>query len=225
MLVIKYTAIIVLIFIIVNLTTAESDRINIYFFYGRDCHVCKDLMPVLINASNKYSEVDLKLLEVQYNKSNNDLLDDFAKGYGKQIDFVPAVFIGANTIEGYVGGHTEDRIDRIISDCIKNGCPDPIDFTVKKEDKPTDKVESLETIPSTDTTIPSITTTSVKEQVNNSTILCPIKAPCNNNDSQDNGKQIKDDSEDITSTTNTLIYPIIIILLLTIIGVKWWIKK
>ncbi|MFH1402661.1 MAG: hypothetical protein ABIH11_00145 [Candidatus Altiarchaeota archaeon] len=154
--------------------SAETEAVRLYFFYGNDCHICGEFKPVIEAAQEKHPELDAVMLEVQYNKTNNQLLDDMAEAYGRKIDFVPAAFIGDQVIEGYVAGHTEKRLEDIIADCIENGCVDPMDMTTESE---TTVTTTLEATP--DNTGEVITTTTEAAGKNES-ILCPIDSPCGN---------------------------------------------
>jgi thiol-disulfide isomerase/thioredoxin len=216
-------AIIITIIITVTANSAETDHnISLYFFYGRNCGICDDLKPVIREAQERHPELDVKMLEVQYNLENNQLLDKMANAYGKKIEFVPAIFISDQVIEGYFPGYTEKRLDDIIVDCMENGCVDPLDMISGKGTETTTTVEIISTTITerTTTTIKEKTTTSIGKTPSNesSPILCPIDEPCGE---EETTTTVRQSAGEKPSETNTKTYLASTLALITLVFVAY----
>lgn len=49
---------------------------TIYFFYGEECPHCHNLMPFILNMTQKYPEADIRILEVWHNQTNQKIYQD-----------------------------------------------------------------------------------------------------------------------------------------------------
>ena len=54
----------------------DKEKINVYFFWGKGCPHCEELITFLDSLSKEYdSYFDLYTLEVWYNEENNELMN------------------------------------------------------------------------------------------------------------------------------------------------------
>ena len=109
----------------VGSTRSEGDKVELYFFWGDGCPHCAELKPVLEKLEEKYPQLEVHLFEVYYNKSNLDMLQNMIRAYGRQSTAVPITFIADTMIDGYFPGFTDEKLDKLISQCIQEGCVSP----------------------------------------------------------------------------------------------------
>lgn len=103
----------------------ESSKAIVYFFWGDGCPHCEKQKPFLEEMENRYPELKIKSFEVYKDKENLEIFKKMAEAYEIQAQGVPATFIGdSKPIIGYKEDMNES-IEKIISDCVKNGCADP----------------------------------------------------------------------------------------------------
>jgi len=107
----------------------SSENIEIYFFYGSTCPVCKKVDSLLEEFKIKYSSLKVNSYEVFGNKENAKLFSRFLSLCGEgEIIKVPRIFIGDKVIKGYLNEEMTSRIIKeAIDDCLKNGCSDVLD--------------------------------------------------------------------------------------------------
>ena len=105
--------------------TAASKNVSMYFFWQIGCSHCEELAPFMSDLEKKYSELDLKRVEVGKSKEGSDLFDEMAKAYGKSAKVTPTVFVGKLMIEGYNGWITEGRIESALVNCTQMECASP----------------------------------------------------------------------------------------------------
>ena len=73
-------------------------NVIVYFFYGEECPHCHNVMPFIQNLSEKYPDVDFRILETWHNETNQALSLSLHKKLGIQSAGVPEVIvIGNNT--------------------------------------------------------------------------------------------------------------------------------
>ncbi len=73
---------------------------TIYFFYGEECPHCHDIMPFVINMTEKYPDADIRLLEVWHNATNQRIYQDANTAAGWTRLGVPEVVIGRTVLSG-----------------------------------------------------------------------------------------------------------------------------
>lgn len=107
---------------------AQGKQIGLYFFYGSTCPHCKKAEKKLESLKDKYPQLQIKSFEVFGNKKNGDLFLKFLEACGKEREIrVPAMFIGDEVIIGYLSEETTGfQLEKIISQCLKKSCPDPL---------------------------------------------------------------------------------------------------
>jgi len=73
----------------------------VYYFYGQGCPHCAAIEPFMENMTKKYSDVDIRMLEVWYNQTNQqiDAQVNAAAGLSSPPG-VPEVVIGKTVLVG-----------------------------------------------------------------------------------------------------------------------------
>ncbi len=106
-------------------TAAQTNTVNIYFFWGEGCPHCSKAKPFLEEIDRSSDAVSLYDYEVYHNKANQKLLQDTVKKLGVNSSGVPLIVIGDEPFVGYSSA-SEDPIKNRIQECLANGCRDSI---------------------------------------------------------------------------------------------------
>jgi len=96
----------------------------IYLFWGEGCSHCAITKPYLENLQSKYPGVELKAYEVYYVEENQNYFLELTTKYGFEPSAVPTFFIGNYYSVGY-SPELDIKIEAILQQCLKYGCPDP----------------------------------------------------------------------------------------------------
>jgi len=110
----------------VDLNTSEkafqqtSDDVVIYFFWGDGCPHCAEAEPFLEELAQNNPRVVLKPFEVRYDQDNAALLEKFAAGFGFQAKYVPTIFIGEKSWQGY-SEEIEAEIEASVMEYLESG--------------------------------------------------------------------------------------------------------
>lgn len=77
-----------------NPTSDQPEKgLTVYFFYGAECPHCHNVLPVVQNLSEKYPDVNFKILEVWHNQTNRDLSTKMLSELGQANTGVPLVIV------------------------------------------------------------------------------------------------------------------------------------
>lgn len=111
---------ILLVFLLISLilplkTFADSNKINIYLFYGESCPHCKELEEFLEPYLKENENVILNKYEVWNDKDNQEKLNEVRKILNDNSNGVPYLVIGNNVITGYDSEFTPERIKNTIN--------------------------------------------------------------------------------------------------------------
>jgi len=82
---------------------APSDANNsiVYYFYGQGCPHCAAIEPFMENMTQKYPDVDIRMLEVWYNQTNQQIYTQVNAQAGiSSPQGVPEVVIGKTVLIG-----------------------------------------------------------------------------------------------------------------------------
>jgi len=124
-------AILILVFVLSSFDFAfsQTDKIQIYFFYGETCPHCKKAEEFLKTLEEEYPQLQIKSFEVFGNKENAQLLLKFMEACGEEKQVrVPAIFIGEEVIIGYFSDEiTGSQIEDVINQCLEKECLDPLE--------------------------------------------------------------------------------------------------
>jgi len=123
---------------VTNFSSAQeetSENINLYFFYGSTCPVCKKADSFLNKMKEKYPSLKVNNYEVFGNKENAKLFLELLESCGEEkIVRVPVIFIGNEVISGYLNEDITGKIiEKAINKCLEGECPNPLD-KIKKCD-------------------------------------------------------------------------------------------
>ena len=78
-----------------------ADDSVVYFFYGQGCPHCAAIEPFMENMTKKYPDVDIRKLEVWYNKTNEQIYTQVNAAAGiSSPSGVPEVVIGKVVLVG-----------------------------------------------------------------------------------------------------------------------------
>jgi thiol-disulfide isomerase/thioredoxin len=91
-----------------------SGNVTVYFFYGKECPHCHNVMPLVESLQKKYPEVDFRILEVWHNDTNNALLSLLNHKLGRKEGGVPEAVVGNISLLG------EDEIRTGLEPAILN---------------------------------------------------------------------------------------------------------
>lgn len=103
---------------------AQTEKIQIHFFYSAICPHCAEEKEFLKNLEKKYPEVEVKEYEVIYRSENQEILKDFYEKYQvpeKERGWVPVTF---TPTDYYVGFNQQvgENIENCLKECIdENG--------------------------------------------------------------------------------------------------------
>lgn len=88
--------------VIIDNVTKEDDKVNIYFFYGKECPHCEEEFSFFDEIENEYSKYyNLYTFEVWHDEYNRNLLKIFSNAMGSEASAVPYTVIGVNVIRGF----------------------------------------------------------------------------------------------------------------------------
>jgi thiol-disulfide isomerase/thioredoxin len=91
-----------------------SGNVTVYFFYGKECPHCHNVMPYVESLRQKYPDVEFRILEIWHDDTNNALLSLLNHKLGRQEGGVPEVVIGNISLLG------EDEIKTGLEPAILN---------------------------------------------------------------------------------------------------------
>lgn len=77
--------------------TSVQGNVTVYFFYGEECPHCHNVMPLILNLTKKYPEVDFRILETWHNETNQAQSVALNKELGEKNAGVPEVIVSGNT--------------------------------------------------------------------------------------------------------------------------------
>lgn len=95
----------------------DSEKVNIYFFYGDGCPHCKKEHEFFDSIEETYGKYyKLNDFEVMNNKDNADLLKEFAFRMGYEVKGVPFTIIGTKVFVGFNDDIRSQMISAITSE-------------------------------------------------------------------------------------------------------------
>jgi thiol-disulfide isomerase/thioredoxin len=72
----------------------------VFYFYGQGCPHCAAIEPFMENMTKKYPDVDIRMLEVWYNQTNQQIDNQVNAQAGISPPGVPEVVIGKTVLIG-----------------------------------------------------------------------------------------------------------------------------
>ena len=84
-------------------TTSSTNASVVYYFYGQGCPHCAKIEPFMENMTREYPDVDIQMLEVWYNQTNQKIYTQVNEEAGiSSPPGVPEVVIGKTVLVGEV---------------------------------------------------------------------------------------------------------------------------
>jgi thiol-disulfide isomerase/thioredoxin len=81
--------------------SSGADDSIVYYFYGQGCPHCAAIEPFMENMTKKYPDVDIRMLEVWYNQTNQQIYTQVNAQAGiSSSQGVPEVVIGKTVLIG-----------------------------------------------------------------------------------------------------------------------------
>lgn len=103
-----------------------SNKTTVYFFWGDGCPYCAKEKPFLEELDEKHEDLEVKMYEVYYNKTNQQIYQNVAQKYDTQPRGIPATFIGKKHWAGY-NQQIGNQIEAKVEECLKNSCESPLE--------------------------------------------------------------------------------------------------
>jgi len=116
-----------LIFGFFHLTLAQTEKIEIHFFYSEICPHCAKEKEFLKELKKKYPEIEITSYEVTSNLENPKILEDFYEKYKvpeKEMGWVPVTFTPTRYFVGF-NDQTGAEIENCIKECLGEKIPVP----------------------------------------------------------------------------------------------------
>jgi len=109
-----------------DITAAQENTVELYFFYGQGCPVCAQTQSFLGNLVQKYPNLSVKSYEVFSNTENRALYSALAKSYHINSDSVPGIFIGEQAFITY-NDAVARQIENAVIKCTSQQCISPLE--------------------------------------------------------------------------------------------------
>ncbi len=94
----------------------EEGKVNVYFFYGRECPHCEDEFSFFDEIEDEYGKYyNLYTFEVWHDSYNSNMLKIFSNAMGSIVSSVPYTIIGDSVIRGF-GNTSKDKIINAIKE-------------------------------------------------------------------------------------------------------------
>jgi len=84
----------------VSSTGVASGNVTVYFFYGEECPHCHAVMPLVINLSQKYPNVEFHILEIWHNQKNYGIYSEINARLKNSYDGIPEAVVGNTLLFG-----------------------------------------------------------------------------------------------------------------------------
>lgn len=98
----------------------ETEKINVYMFWGNGCPHCDAMKSFLDNLDDSYkNKFNLYTFEVWYNVENASLLGLFSNFLNDNPKYVPYLIIGKRVFAGYSESMNDDIKDAINNNFIE----------------------------------------------------------------------------------------------------------
>jgi thiol-disulfide isomerase/thioredoxin len=94
-----------------------AGNLTVYFFYGEECPHCHTVMPLVINLSQKYPNVEFHILEIWHNQKNYDLYSRMNNELKNSRNGVPVAFVGTTIVYG--GWEIPQYLEPVIVENLK----------------------------------------------------------------------------------------------------------
>jgi len=89
----------------------------IYFFYGEECPHCHNIMPLIINMSEKYPEANIRMLEIWHNQTNQAIYLSVHEQLNRRPGGVPEIVAGDVVLSGEL--EIPAKLEQVIQERLK----------------------------------------------------------------------------------------------------------
>ncbi len=104
---------------------ADSDKVNVYFFWGEGCPHCESEKPFLEKMEKRYPEIEVHSFEVWGNAENRKMMRDFGEKLNATVNGVPFTVIGEKHVVGWMDeANTGAQIEDAIKCAVNQMCRD-----------------------------------------------------------------------------------------------------
>ena len=100
----------------------DEELVTIYFFWGNGCPHCADAIPYIRGLLDEFPRLRVQAFEVWYNEENAQILQQVATGYGFEAKFVPTIFIGEKSWQGF-SDSIASEIRSTVEEYMESGDP------------------------------------------------------------------------------------------------------
>jgi len=118
---------------VVSPVWAQSNPVNVYFFWGDGCPHCAAEKTFLSQLVEKYPGVNIQGYEVWHNPDSSKLLQRVAQNLDAQVQGVPFTVIADKTFSGFSPTLTGPQIEDLVKYCQANICPDPVSAVINPQ--------------------------------------------------------------------------------------------
>jgi len=80
--------------------TYGSGNVTVYYFYGEECPHCQAVMPLVINLSKKYPDVEFHILEIWHNQKNYGIYSEINAKMKNSYGGIPEAIVGNTLLFG-----------------------------------------------------------------------------------------------------------------------------
>ena len=94
-----------------------NGNVTVYFFYGEECAHCHKIMPFMQSLKQKYPNVDILLLEIWHNKTNQALSTTLNRELKVSSSGVPEAIVGDVVLIGEKD--IPEKLEQAILDQLK----------------------------------------------------------------------------------------------------------
>lgn len=128
--------------LLIPLSLAQEDVVDLYVFYGQGCPHCSKMLTFLDSIEDKHPELNVTEFEVYFNPDNADLFIEMSEAYNTKVGGVPTVFIDEKIIVGFSNSLAES-LEQEIQRCIEIKCESPIQ-KLENSFEPTEEMVKIE---------------------------------------------------------------------------------
>lgn len=124
---------VVFLFFLLKLVSAQQKNVDLYFFYGQGCPFCTRAEFFLKELKTKYPNLSVVSFEVYNNQENRKLYFALAQAYKIETGAVPGFFINDKAFIGY-DDFNAFQIRNEILKCLNQKCLSPAEKLLLGQD-------------------------------------------------------------------------------------------
>ena len=101
--------------------TSDTEKLNIYLFWGNGCSNCENEFAFLESIYSEYQDkINIYAFEVWYDQENSNLMKEFSNVAGISTRYVPCTIIGSKSFTGYSSANNEEFLKAIEEEYNQN---------------------------------------------------------------------------------------------------------